>query len=55
MGDSRGLFTYRESVYALKSIMAEAEEQQVGSSYEHLHQFKLDVFNHHTSKTNILN
>lgn len=42
-------------LYALKSLVAEAEEQQVGSSYEHLHQFKLDVFNHHTSKTNILN
>lgn len=42
-------------LYALKSIMAEAEKQQVGSSYERLHQFKLDVFNHHTSKTNILN
>ncbi|TOK23580.1 hypothetical protein CGI22_13290 [Vibrio parahaemolyticus] len=42
-------------LYELKSKMFQAEEKQIGSSYQYLHQFKLDVFNHHTSKTSILN
>lgn len=42
-------------LYTLRSEIIEAEEQKLGSSYNHLHLFKLDIFNCYTSKTNISN
>lgn len=41
-------------LYILRTQISQADASQASSSYDLLHQFKLDVFNHHKSKTNIL-
>lgn len=41
-------------LYILRTQISQADASQANSSYDLLHQFKLDIFNHHRSKTNIL-
>lgn len=41
-------------LYALRTQISQAEASQADSCYELLHKFKLEVFEHRTSKTNIL-